>query len=215
MQEPYCYKGTLAAIPGRANFIPTARTSGPRAVIFSDKQLKLREVTHLCTRDLAAGVCVIGNKQTLIVITYLDINLNVRTDALINILEYRQEKWLGLILAADCNACRTLWGHSNDTRGTTMTEIILEDGLLHRNVGKEYTYDCQLGKSVIDITLTCNLGAGILDWKVNRTLNFSIHNTITFNVATEILELPATRPWAKAGWDQFERELEDQNWETT
>ena len=52
-------------------------------------------------------------------------------------------------------------GHSNNTRGTIMTEIISEYGLLLRNIGKDYTYNCQIGKSVIDLTLTCNLGAGI------------------------------------------------------
>ena len=61
--------------------------------------------------------------------------------------------------------------------------------------------------------LTCNLGAGILDWKVSRKINFSDHNTISFNIAKEILELPATRSLAKADWDKFERELEDHDWE--
>ena len=137
IQEPCCYKGTLAAIPGRASFIPLSRTEGPRAAIFADKRLKLREITHLCSRDLAVGVCVIGNKQTLIVSAYVDINLNVKTEALINILEYRQEKRLGLILAVDSNAHSTLWGHSNNARGTIMTEIISDYGLLLRNIGKE------------------------------------------------------------------------------
>ena len=49
LQAPYYYKGTLAAIPGRADFIPSARAGGPRAAIFADKRLKLREITHLCT----------------------------------------------------------------------------------------------------------------------------------------------------------------------
>ena len=212
LQEPYCYKGMLSANPGRADFIPSSRSGGPRAAIFADKRLKLREVTHLCTKDLAAGICVIGNKQTLVVSAYMDINLNIRTDALINILEYRQEKCLGLIIAADSNAHSTLWVHSNNSRGTTLTEIISEYGLLLRNIGKEYTYECQIGKSVIDLTLTCNLGAGILDWKVSRSLNFSDHNTISFNITAEILELPAIRPWDKADWSTFEKELEDYNW---
>ena len=162
LQEPYCYKGTLAAIPSRADFIPSARSGVPRAAIFADKRLKLREVTHLCTRDPVAGVCVIGNKQTLIISAYLDINLSVRSDALIDILEYRQEKRLGLILAIDSNADSTLWGHANNTRGTLMTDIISEYGLFLQNVGKEYTYDSQLGKSVIDLTLTCNLHATLV-----------------------------------------------------
>ena len=56
IQEPYCYKGTLAAIPGRSDAIPSTNTGGPRAAIFADKRLKVRELTNLCTKDLAAGV---------------------------------------------------------------------------------------------------------------------------------------------------------------
>ena len=99
------------------------------------------------------------NHQTLIVSAYMDINYSIRNEALTNILEYR----LGLILAIDSNAHSTLWGHSNNPGGTIMTEIITEYGFLLRYIGKEYTYDCQLGKSVIDLTLTCNPGVGILD----------------------------------------------------
>ena len=160
LQEPYCYQGTLVAFPGRADFIPSARAGGPRAAIFADKRLKLREITHLYTRDIAAGVCVIGKKQTLIISVYLDIHLNVRMDTLIKVLECRKEKRLGLILAVDSNANSILWGHSTDPRGTIMAEIITEYGLLLRNISKEYTYDCQLGKSVIDLTQTCNLNFG-------------------------------------------------------
>ena len=214
LQEPYCYKGTLAAIPGRADFIPSARTGGPRAAIYADKRLKLREVTHLCTRDLAVGVSVIGNKQTLIVSAYMDINQSVRNDALIKILEYRQLKRLGLILAMDSNAHSSLWGFSTNPRGATLTEVITEYGLLLRNLGKEYTYECQLGKLVIDLTLTCNLGAGILNWKVSKGLNFSDHNTIKYNIATELLDLPPTRPWAKADWVTFRDKLEEYEWPT-
>ena len=87
LQEPYCYKGTLAAIPSRADFIPSTRTGGPRAAIFADKRLKIREVAHLCTRDLAVGVCVIGKKQTLVISAYMDINQNIRKDTLVNILQ--------------------------------------------------------------------------------------------------------------------------------
>ena len=64
----------------------------------------------------------------------------------------------------------------------------------------------------IDLTLTCNLGAGIFDWKVSRVLNFSDHNTISYNVATEIMKLPPSRPWAKTDWSIFERELDEQEW---
>ena len=93
--------------------------------MLTDKRLKVREVTHLCSRDLAAGVCVIGIKQTLIISVYMDINHNIRSEALINILEYRQSKHLGLIMAMDSNAHSTLWGHTTNPRGTMLTELNL------------------------------------------------------------------------------------------
>ena len=43
-------------------------------------------------------------------------------------------------------------------------------GLLLQNRGKEFTYDCQLGRTIIDLTLTCNLGAGIRNWRVLKGL---------------------------------------------
>ena len=103
-----CFEGQRA----ERSFIPSARAGGPRAAILADKRLKTREITHLCTRDIAAAVCVIGKEQIIIISAYLVIDFNVRMDALIKVLEYRQEKRLGMILAADSNAHSTLWGHS-------------------------------------------------------------------------------------------------------
>ena len=83
IQEPYSYKGTLTAIPGRSDAIPSTRTGGH----FCDKRLKVRELTNLCTKDLAARVCVIGNKRTMILRAYLGITRAVRYEALIKALE--------------------------------------------------------------------------------------------------------------------------------
>lgn len=83
-----------------------------------------------------------------------------------------------------------------------MTDIISEYGLLLRNAGKEYTYNCQLGKSVIDLTLTCS-----------KALNFSDHNTISYTIAAKIIQLPPSRNWHKADWGIFEKELNGHDWE--
>ena len=109
----YC-RSYRVTIHGRAEYIPSARTGRHRAAFFADIRLKLREIRHLCSRDLAAGVCVIGNKQTLIISAYLDIYTNVRTEAQIKVLEYQQDKRLGLILAIDSNQTE----HYGDTQPT-------------------------------------------------------------------------------------------------
>ena len=75
-----------------------------------------------------------------------------------------------------------------------MADIITEYGLLQRNIGKEYTYE-----KMVDRTNT-DMQPRIHDGRVNKSLNFSDHNIISYNIAAEILELPATRPWAKADW---------------
>ena len=144
----------------------------------------------------------------MILCAYLDITRLVRYKALIKALEYRQEKRLGLILAIDCNANSTLWGHSTNPRGIIMAEIMTKYGLLLQNRGKELTYDCQLGRTIINLTLTCNLGGGIRNWRIIKGQNFSDHNTIRFEIASEILELPSRRKWDKTDWITFTAELE-------
>ena len=47
----------------------------------------------------------------------------------------------------------------------------------------------------------------ILDWKVDKTNNFSDHNNITFNLCSEQITLEKTRPWKKANWTEFQQEL--------
>ena len=74
-----------------------------------------------------------------------------------------------------------------------MAEVLTQYELLLQNRGKEYIYDCQPGISVIELTRTCNLGAGIKKWRILMGLNFSEYDTIRFECANEILELPTQK----------------------
>ena len=53
----------------------------------------------------------------MILSSYLDINREVRYEAIIKVLEYRQEKRLGLILGLDSS----LWGHSTNRERNLLT----------------------------------------------------------------------------------------------
>ena len=76
------------------------------------------------------------------------------------------------------------------------------------NKGREYTYECSTGRSIIDLTLSWNLQTGLNGWKVSKDLNHSDHNTIQYNLETELEVIPVHRPWNKADWQCIKTELE-------
>ena len=52
-----------------------------------------------------------------------------------------------------------------------------------------------------------NLKTGLTKWKVYKELNHSDHNTIKFQLETEMETIPVHRPWNKADWQAFKKEL--------
>ena len=54
----------------------------------------------------------------------------------------------------DSNAHSDIWGHNNNKRGNELVDYIVQEGLELHNKGKENTYECSTGKSIIDITLS-------------------------------------------------------------
>ena len=78
--------------------------------------------------------------------------------------------------------------------------------MLH-NQGKVPTFDCNRGKSIIDITLSNRLPLKIENWRVNRKFNGSDHNTIMYQLVTDLVEIPAHRNYDKADWSKFADDL--------
>ena len=112
-------------------------------------------------------------------------------------------------MGIDSNAHSDIWGHSNNKRGYELVDYIIQEGFELHNTGKTYTYECNTGKSVIDLTLSWNLKTGLTDWKVSREINHSDHNSIKYNLETELETIPLHRPWNKADWEVFKKDLAD------
>ena len=98
------------------------------------------------------------------------------------ILDYCQEHGYGLLLGADTNAHHTDWGLEANDRGRQLEAIIDNYGLITHNRGRVPTYECKLGRSIIDVTLSCRLPLKIDNWRVNRKFNGSDHNTILLSL---------------------------------
>ena len=78
------------------------------------------------------------------------------------------------------------------------------------NIGRDFTFECKTGKSVIDVTLSRNLKLKIEDWKVCKAYNHSDHNTIKYNITTDIIEVKPRRLYDSADWNLFKAGLQAQ-----
>ena len=197
-QEPYCYKATLALLPQNAKTIPNDRTGHPRASITASSRLQMAEISELKHRDLAAGLVTLEGKKTVIISVYLDITQDPVPDYLTKAINYCKQKRFSILIGMDSNAHSDIWGFRNNKRGNELVDYIVQEGLEIHNKGKEYTYECSTGKSIIDITLSWNLKTGLTNWKVHKEFNHSDHNTIKFKLETEMETIPVHRPWNKA-----------------
>ena len=110
---------------------------------------------------------------------YLDITKSIEP-ILSPILDYCQQHGYGILLGMDSNAHHTDWGVETNERGCQMEHIIDNYGLTIHNRGRVPTYECKLGKSIIDLTLSNRFPLKIDNWTVNRNYNGSDHNTILY-----------------------------------
>ena len=102
-------------------------------------------------------------------------------------------------------------GHKTNLRGSRFEDFIQDNNLQLHNVGKDFTFECKTGKSVIDKTLSRNLKLKIEDWKVCKAYNPSDYNPIKFNITTDIIEIKPHRQYDSADWGLFKSELQKHN----
>ena len=138
---------------------------------------------------------------------YMDITLEIEP-ILVPVLEYCQKHGYGILLAADTNAHHLDWGLETNERGKQIEALIDNYGLTVHNRGRLPTYECKLGSSIIDVTMSCRLPLKLENWRVNRKFNGSDHNTIMYQLNTDIIEIPPYRNYNTANWALFTHELE-------
>ena len=179
-------------------------------MIIASESLGLEPLTNLSTRDVAAGIIKISGKRTLVASIYLDINEEVVTPGLEKVIEYADEKKLSILIGLDTNAHSSLWmSKQNNSRGRALTDFIIHNHLNVENVGCKPTFECSTGKSIIDVTLSRGLRAKVDNWQVLGELNHSDHNTISFTLGADAVDIPPHRAWGKADWGLFSDELKE------
>ena len=115
--------------------------------------------------------------------------VRVISDALQKVMRYVEDKRLGILLAADTNCHSTLFGPSTNKRGEQLELFIAKYKLQVENNSHIPTYESRGAETCIDITLTARLGVSVMDWEVERGYNGSDHNSITYKLMTDKLNI--------------------------
>ena len=213
--EPHTINNALHSFPRGTTIVydcSKSHNQAPRAGIVATKDLQLTSLDKWCGRDCAAGVLKIANRSVLIGSIYLDINKPVRQQWLEDLLNMAKAKSWAVVLGIDTNAHSQLLGPDNNERGDELEDLILQHNLSVENQGLAPTFEIRRGNNLIqthiDATLTRDLPVQIQNWEVNRDYNASDHNTIEFSIPTNRPPKTRIRPWSKADWGLFRKELQ-------
>ena len=104
---------------------------------------------------------------------------------------------------------------SDNARGEIFEDFITSNGLFACNTDKKFTYDCALGQSIIDITITSSLLADrVNDWTVRNENYFSDHKLISSNLNFNKAQTYKSRNYKKANWSFFRKQLTMVKWKS-
>ena len=215
--EPHTVKNKITGMPRGTTVIYDRSLKEnqcpPRAGIVASKDLKITAMESWCSRDCATAIGVLNGKRTILVSLYLDIKLPVVSDWLKKLMDMIDQKGLPVIIGVDTNAHSQLFGPDSNKRGDDLEDFILDHGLSVENRGLCPTFETRRGHNLIqthiDATLTRDMSAEILDWHVSREYNASDHNNIHFTVSGVTPEEEKIRPWSKADWPLFRKNLSE------
>ena len=141
---------------------------------------------HLSHRDCTAVTTVINRRTTIIASVYLDYHQEVIQPWLEAIMDYRKAKGYALLLAIDSNSHSQLYGNVTNSRGKAIEDFIANHRLELHNNGLTPTFHTLHGQSIIDITLSKLLSVSVKNWWVDTSYNASDHNTISYELRTEL-----------------------------
>ena len=187
--------------------------SDARAAIYvsSLQSFKFVPMPQFTERDISVGIIEGGclDSSTIIASIYLDRKYDPTIlPAMKELVDFCIMKQKRLICGIDCNAHSPLWG-SPDTnkRGEKLEDFLFHKNLFVHNVGHEPTWRGLGGKgsSIIDITISLNVGDDIQGWHVSRKTTFSDHKMVCFALDTIQSQKILSRNYSRAKWPDFRK----------
>ena len=186
--------------------------SDARAAIYVSalQSFKFVPMPQFTERDISVGIIEGGclESSTIIASIYLDRHFPTILPAMKELVDFCIMQKKRLICGIDCNAHSPLWG-SPDTnkRGEALEDFIFLKNLFVHNLGHEPTWRGLGGKgrSIIDITISLNVGDDIQGWHVSEKTTFSDHKMICFALDSIQSQKIWTRNYSRAKWPDFRK----------
>ena len=214
LTEPCTAFNKVSQVPTSHASVPgVPLTERPRAAIWFPKNIPFVALDQLSNEDCAVAIVDSSRGKFILASIYLDYNKPVVQDWLEKLMQFIENKRYPALLAFDCNAHSELFGPETNERGKDFEEFIMEHNLCVENRGDTPTFHAfRRGANIdsfIDVTLTLRM-IPLMNWRVHDTdFNGSDHHTITWSIPLEIPDRPKVRPWSKANWAVFNKEVSE------
>ena len=218
IQEPHFYGSKPSCIDRK--YMQVLHGKGlkklwPRAMIVASKDLKLSPIGALPSRDTTCVNLHNSREELVICSSYQDIESPEVINNIDKCVEHAKSINKEIIIGADSNSHSQLWmSKSANSRGEVFEDFIALNNLFVCNIGNKYTYDCALGKSIIDITIVSTPTVDrIRKWKVHDEDYLSDHKLISYELYVHKEPPRVSRSYKKANWSYFKTLLSQKTWE--
>ena len=139
IQEPCSTKSKLISQPNTVQRF--GKTICPRTCIYTDSSMNAWFLEALSSKDITVIQVCILKQQVLIVSAYLDSSDGVVWNSeMERVIDYADNKNLGLIVCMDSNCHSTLFGPDSNPRGKKLEEAIAAHNLTVENIGHVPTF---------------------------------------------------------------------------
>jgi hypothetical protein len=212
IQEPMTVKNQLGGIP-RSLKQHYASHEHIRAALCHTSDLTILDMPTFTDRDVVTCLWAQPKKNSAVVIisAYWDCTNPNIPDKLVNAIQYANDKHYPILCCIDSNAHSTVWGSPSDnTRGRTFEEFMIEQDLDVNNIGNQPTFRNEQGaQSIIDLTLTSNRYDRLIrNWTISKTYFGSDHKMIHFTMESTKIKPITTYNYNKCNWTSFRAHLQ-------
>jgi hypothetical protein len=207
LHEPCVYKGKVTTFPGIKFTGTTDPNLQPRAAIWASSNMNLWNHQEYSDRDMVTVVWnnpMLSSSQMYITSMYCDINLPMVSEKLQKLVTHCRLNDMPLLVLADSNAHSSLWGCQIDNeRGTDLENFLIDSSLMTLNVGNTPTFDCNRGRTIIDISIASPEVSELTEsWRVLDENFCSDHKCIEIKLNIEP-QIAFFRNYTNTNWDDF------------
>lgn len=182
IQEPYNLKGKIIGFPMKHKILASKDNPKAAAIIHSEK---ISVFPLVLEEKIVAFKINLNNRDTLIINCYFPPKENIqhllaRIDEILQTAHTRN-----ILITGDFNSKNITWGGNiTDDRGEELIEFIIKNDLIIlNNMNSEPTFDCNRGKSWIDLTLVSSgMFTYIKKWEVTKDSTCSDHRYIKIQI---------------------------------